>query len=338
MPTPRLRVFQRGAYLLMCTMGLAGMSSGCTLSHRPDRIAGDQPSTPTHPAIMNMHEHIQSPQEAGKLLKAMDATGIAHTVLLGSPTETTIGKGGFTGYDQNNADLLTIQATYPDRFSAFCTVNPRDPDKLRKLIGCTRAGSKGLKLYSGHNKFYDLPLTDVEMEPVYAYVEQQRLPIMFHVNLGAYFGEFLAVMKRHPRMIVILPHLGLSSINLDRLDDLLTRYPTLYTDLSFGYDPFLIAALRRMSANPSRYRAFIQKHRTRVLFGTDMVVTRHPRKTVEWLSGVIQCYRQLLETERYRCSLIDGEDLNGLALDPGILHLIYEENPKRLLRSSGQRR
>ena len=277
-----------------------------------------------------MHEHIQSTAEAGKLLKAMDAAGIAHTVLLGSPKATLTGSGGFVDYDANNAAILTLQASHPDRFSAFVTINPRDPDKLRRLIGFLQAGARGLKLYSGHSNFYDLPLTDPEMEPVYAYLEQHRIPVMFHVNLGRFLGEFGAVMARHPRLIVILAHLGLSSIALERLEPLLDRYPHLYTDLSFGYDPFLIAALRRISRDPERYRRFIRRHPDRILFGTDIVITKHKRKTAEWLADMMRAYRGMLESTRYRCVLIE-EELNGLALEPALLKQVYETNPRRVL-------
>ena len=289
-----------------------------------------------HPyAIINMHEHIQSSAEAPKLLAAMDATGIAQTILLGSSQATIMSKGGFVGYDENNAQILTIQSTYPGCFSAFVTLNPRDPDKLRKLEECLGAGAKGVKLYTGHSKFYDLPLTDPGMEPVYAYLEQHRIPLLWHVNLGTYGGEFAAVLKRHPQLTVILPHLGMSSIKLGRLEKLLDRYPTLYTDLSFGYDPFLIAALKRISRDPSKYRAFIRRYPSRILFGTDMVVTRNKRKTVQWLTEVIGCYRHMLEAERYQCELVE-EELNGLALDPETLRQIYEVNPQHILHARSE--
>ncbi len=316
--------------LLHCSAGCAGHAARM-------KAHGSGAKQPTY-AIINMHEHIQSPAEAEKLLETMDNTGIVRTVLLGSPKETLVGKGGFVEYDENNAQILTIQTTYPNSFTAFTTMNPRDPDKLRKLQGYIRAGAKGVKLYSGHSKFYDLPLTDPEMDPVYAYLEQQQLPIMFHINLGQFLGEFEALMAQHPKMVVILPHLGLSSIRLTRLESLLDRYPRLYTDLSFGYDPFLVAALRRISATPEKYREFIQRHQDRVLFGSDMVVTKHERKTAEWLTGVIQCYRRMLETERYRCSLVGDEELNGLALSPNVLHQIYEVNPQKVLGSSGKKK
>lgn len=262
----------------------------------------------------------------------MDTVGVAHTILVGSPKATLVGKGGFVDYDPNNAAILTIQSAYPDRFSVFVTINPRDPDKLRKLQGYLRAGAKGLKLYSGHSNFYDLPLTDPSMEPVYDYLERRHAPILWHIHLGKFGGEFEAVMKRHPRLTVIVPHLGLSSIKLERLATLLDRYPTLYTDLSFGYDPFLIAALKRISRDPDKYRNFIHRYHTRVLFGSDMVVTKHQRKSIQWLSGVMQCYRQMLESAQYRCLLVD-EKLNGLALDPETLREVYEWNPRRLLGS-----
>jgi predicted TIM-barrel fold metal-dependent hydrolase len=288
-------------------------------------------ATPAPYRIVNVHEHIQSPAEAPKLLEAMDMVGVAHTILVGSPKATIVGKGGFVEHDVNNAAILTIQSTYPGRFSAYVTLDPRDPDKLRKLDGYVRAGARGVKLYSGHSVFYDLPLTDSKMEPVYDYLERKRIPVLWHVNLGKFGGELDAVLTRHPRLVVIIPHLGLSSIKLERIEAVLDKYPLTLTDLSFGYDPFLIAALRRISKDPERYRQFISRYRDRILFGSDMVVTRHKRKTATWLADVMSCYRGLLEEKRYRCILVDGETLNGLALDPETLRQIYERNPQRIL-------
>ena len=324
----RPQVLFAAAALLSVSILPAGCATG-----RSVPSASIPTSLPNSPyAIINVHEHIQSPAEAPKFLDAMKASGLAHTVFVGSPKATIVGTGGFTEYDDNNAKILTIARSDPAHFTAFITLNPRDPDKLRKLEGYLRAGAKGVKLYSGHTNFYDLPLTDPDMEPVYAYLERHHIPVLWHVHLGKFGGEFSAVMARHPHLIVIIPHLGLSSIRLERLETLLDRYPTLYTDLSFGYDPFLIAALKRISGNPAKYQNFVHRYHDRVLFGTDMVVTKHKRKTVEWLSSVMQCYRHMLETADYSCGLVD-KPLRGLALEEQTLREIYEINPRRMLQS-----
>jgi len=336
---PMMNTSEDGAPLVKMKDGLAVAAfmllwlTGCASAQVSMAESPHRGSASGSYALANMHEHIQSVEEGAKLLDAMKAVGITHTVLVGSPQQTLFFKGGFTGYDENNGQILTLQRLYPDAFSAFCTVNPRDPDKLRKLKGYVRAGSRGLKLYNGHATFYDLPLTDSEMEPLYAYAQQRHLPVMFHVNLGRYLGEFEALMDAYPRLTVIAPHLGVSSIRLERLERLLDRYPTLYTDVSFGYQPFLIAALKRISKDPGKYRQFMQRYRARILFGTDVVVTSHPKKTAPWMAGVFQCYRDMLEQSRYRCALME-EELNGLALEPDILRDVYERNPQRVLGRS----
>jgi hypothetical protein len=45
----------------------------------------------------------------------------------------------------------------------------------------------------------------------------------------------------------------------------------------------------------------------------------------------MRCDRGLLESERYRCVLVE-EELNGLALEPALLREIYETNPRRALQ------
>ncbi len=279
--------------------------------------------------IIDAHEHVQDFERGLNLLQAMENNGIKQVWLMGSPEATIyINREGFGGYDVNNEELLKLVEAYPDRFVAFCTVKPEDPEKLNKFKSCIERGGKGLKLYTGHSMFYTLPLDDPVMDEIYSYVEENRIPIMFHVNAGKYVEEFENVLKKYPDMKVICPHFCLSSIRISRLQRLLDTYENLYTDISFG--AFAMEGLERISKDTEKYKDFINSYSDRVLFGSDMVVTNNPIKTVEWLTGKSKCYVDLLENGEYICSLAPDKTLNGLDLSNEVLRKIYIENPKKI--------
>lgn len=286
-------------------------------------------------SIINIHEHIESINESYKYLVAMDENNISMSVLLGSPN-ITIGlardseKVKFSGYDENNEELFKIKERNPDRFVIFCTIDPEDDNRLEKLKECVERGALGLKLYSGHSDFYTIPLNDSRMYPVYEYLQANKLPVMFHVNTYYYLDEFEAVLNDFPDLIVICPHFCLSTRYLTRLKRLMNEHPNLYTDISFGREPFLKAGLERISNNIEEFKEFFSNYNKRILFGTDMVVTKNPRKSKEWIGDIIQCYRGLLEKESYNCFLVDRA-LRGLALNDDVLKRVYEENPRSVL-------
>lgn len=293
--------------------------------------------------IINAHEHIQSVDEAPRLLAVMDALGVRKTVLVGSSwfTITLNPAVGFTRYDWNNAQILHLAREYPERFEAWPTLDPEDPDSLIKVQEAVSAGATGLKLYLGHGYvvrdtgaylFHTMPLDDPRMAPIYAFCAEHALPICYHVNPGpttpGFAEEFVAVLRAYPDLKVICPHFMLSSIKESRLRELLDTFPNLYSDISFGHDDFLIAGLKRISRGHARFRALIEAYPDRFVFGTDLVVTNAAFKDEAWMTVRYQAYLDMLSQDRYQTPLLPGEALRGLALPQplleGILHRNYE--------------
>ncbi|MBN2517522.1 MAG: amidohydrolase [Candidatus Altiarchaeota archaeon] len=285
--------------------------------------------------IINVHEHIQSFKESKRFLEAMDIANVSVTILLGSPEATLFsGRTGFKEYDANNEEVLKIIREYPDRFMFLPTMYPGDPRKLEKLKDYMGRGGVGLKLYSGHTFFYENPLNESSMTPVYAYLEENDIPLLIHVNPGRPHirAEFENLLDRFPDLTINCPHFCLSSIADDRLSYFLDKYPNLYSDVSFGF--YAQDGLERISRNTTKFKEMLTKYQDRFMFGTDMVVTEHPRKTTEWIYNLTMCYRDMLEKEEYYCKV--GTDFEGhfkgLALDASILRKIYYENPQRFFK------
>lgn len=281
--------------------------------------------------VINVHEHIQSAREADRLLAAMDRTGIDKTILMGTSwfTITLNQRDGFTRVDWNNRQIVEIARRFPDRFLAWPTIDPVDPDKLEKLQGYVADGATGLKLYAGHGLhdqrpgawgyfFHPVAMDHPDMLPVYAWCEEVGLPIMFHVNPGptapGFAEEFITVLTLFPDLKVIAPHFILSSIKSTRLRALLDAFPNLYSDMSFGHDDFLSAGLKRISRSPVKFRRLIRDYPDRFMFGTDVVITAAPQKDVAWIGERVQAYLDMLTRETYETPVVPGKTLRGLAL------------------------
>jgi predicted TIM-barrel fold metal-dependent hydrolase len=277
--------------------------------------------------IVNVHEVIQSSHEAEKLYDAMRNSNIMTTVLVGTPNEVIYydGEVGFTGYEENNDEILAIQTSNPERFLAFCTIDPSDLDHLQVAKDCVEAGARGFKLYSGHSFFHEKSLADASMYEFYQYIDDSNLPLIFHVNTSKYQEEFEDVLTLYPNMKVLCPHFCLSSRNLQRLSYLFDTYPNLRTDISFGDETYLLEGVARISEDTETYREFINKYSDRFFYGTDAVVTDYEGKGEEWLTNLYQIYRDLLEEESYTVFL-DDQEYRGLHLNYGVLEQIYETN------------
>lgn len=307
---------------------------------------------------IDVHEHIESQAEADIWISIMRKTEVKKTILAGAPKKTITleEKDGFTNYDKNNEEVLALAKKYPNKFIAFCTINPLDQDKLEKSKKCIADGGKGLELYSGDSTFYNLPLDDSSMFPVYNFAQEEHLPIIFNVNLGKYENEFGNVMQNFPNLKVNCPHFCLSSTNSERLEKYFQKYSNFYTDISFGYYTFMGEGLLRFSEDPEKYQNLIKNYSDRFLFSTDLTITNAKiadSKLLEELPQFVKCYRDFLEKEKYTCpplndylkkrsiknqikDLINQEtndeiEINGLHLPREILKKIYIENALNFL-------
>jgi len=300
--------------------------------------------------IVNVHEHIQSTREAGRLLAAMDQTGIERTILMGSSWFTvTLNQGdGFTRVDWNNRQVLHIAKRHPKRFLAWPTIDPADPQKLDALKEYVSLGASGLKLYLGHGLhdlrpgatgyfFHTVAMDDPGMLPVYAYCQEIGLPIMFHVNPGptapGFADEFIDVLRAYPDMKVIAPHFILSSIKSSRLRELLDAFPNVYSDLSFGHDDFLGAGLKRISRKPKKFQKILADYPTRFMFGTDVVVTAAAQKNADWIAIRVRAYLDMLSKAEYTTEVVPGKTLKGLALGREALERVLFKNFDALVAS-----
>ena len=276
--------------------------------------------------LIDVHEHIESIEEAPRFLAVMDRLGFDKLMLMGSSkfTLTLDHRVGFVDHDWNNEQLMQIAERYPGRFEAWPTVDPLDPDKLEKFRTLVERGATGLKLYIGHglvNKyggqyvFHTTAMVCMSDTTTLAYVKPSP-------KLAPGFAEeFVAVLDRFPDMKVDCPHYMLSS-NLDsRLREFLDTYPNLYSDIGVG-DSFVKACVKRVSNNPEKFRDIFFTYPDRFMFCADLVVTRHAFKSEKWIADEFQTYLDMLTKETYTTPVAPGVELNGLALPGELLERI----------------
>jgi len=301
--------------------------------------------------VVNAHDHLFSRSHLDKYLQAAKETGVVQTVFVASSEYTLMGAGHdqAKGNHENTLEILAAVAENPSQLVAFCAVHPDDPQKLERLKFYVAQGARGLKLYTGHGNFYQHPLDWEGMEEIHAYCEQTRLPICWHVNITRYLAEFERVMQRHPNMIVIVPHFGVTFFQPRQqpfleFQRLLDTYPNLYTDTSFGTRDILVSGLEAVSDDVETFRAFFEKYSDRILFGTDMVITGNKEKTSDWIAAVLRACRDVLEKETFhfymgakgspyaskKANNIYGA-YRGLNLSDEILRKIYETNINKIL-------
>jgi hypothetical protein len=136
-----------------------------------------------------------------------------------------------------NDFVLGLAKSHP-QVLPFATVLPGEPgarDIVRKAL---RAGARGVKLHCHVQK---LPADDPRLDEVYAECSDAGRPVVIHAgrepNLGGYGVDVRAlcgadqvarVLERHPRLRLVVPHLGADEY--DAYSDLLDRFENLWLD------------------------------------------------------------------------------------------------------------
>ncbi len=312
---------------------------------------GKRPDVWGEMGIINAHEHLYATRHLERYMVAARRSGIAATVLVASPEFTLEGKGekGEPGMSENFQEILSASKLAPGEIIPFCTLDPKDPDKLERLKRHVAAGAKGVKLYSGHSNFADGPLDPPDMQPVLAWLEEQGIPVNWHVNIVKFGDELSGVLDRYPKLNVMVPHYGVAfwqprGAAMKQLETMLRAHPNLYIDTSLGTREILLKGLATMEADPGVFKAVFDQFPRQIVFGTDSVITGNSEKTPGWYSLVIWATRDQLEKSVFQTDLAagysryfqtgrDGEGVfKGLGLSDEQLRLVYRDNAIRWLR------
>ncbi len=166
------------------------------------------------------------------------------------------------------ADLntwLTETARRLNRYGIpLATVHLDDPAPLADLICALDNGAAGLKI---HEDVQRLRIDDARFTPLLAQLERREAIVLTHLghipwSTETYDGpaRIAAVLNRHPRLKLIVAHLG--APDTQTYFEMMQRYPTLHLDTTMMLAP----------DSPMKYRLNPQdaaRHADRILYGTD---------------------------------------------------------------------
>ena len=222
-----------------------------------------------------------------ELVAMLDEAGIDKAVLL--PLVSPEHMAQYMTTD----DILDATAMYPDRFIAFCNIDPRQltnspaADFMPMLEYFKSMGCKGIGEVTAN-----LPFDDPRVENLFAQVEKAGLPLIFHIGpqSGGVYGliddlhlpKLEGALEKFPKLN-FLGHSQpfWSEISADvtaqsrngypkgpvtpgRIVELMRRYPNLCGDISAG------SGFNALSRDPEFGFAFMEEFQDRLFFGTDI--------------------------------------------------------------------
>ena len=224
--------------------------------------------------IIDIHQHTYYHERSdADLLAHQRGMGVTKTVLL--PSGSQYGLAAECG---SNSTVVAMAHAHPKEFVYFANELPDIPEARSVLTRFLRSGAIGI----GEQKFpvnVDSPAIDL----VASIAREFRVPVLMHFEHGAYNLKFTALeglLRRYPDVnfighaqtwwlnisdgadqAVLYPKTPVKPGGIS--DHLLSNYPNIYGDMSAG------SGLNALLRDEDHARGFLQRHRTRLLFGSD---------------------------------------------------------------------
>jgi predicted TIM-barrel fold metal-dependent hydrolase len=131
------------------------------------------------------------------------------------------------------------------------------------------AVERGVRCVKSHVQVGGYDPRDPLLEPVWGLLAEAGVPVVIHCGHGPVPGKFTGldvfedVLRRHPRLVVVLAHAGMPEFSLAL--DLVERYPNVYLDTTMVGVPFKGAD----EMLPADWAARLAGITGRVALGTD---------------------------------------------------------------------
>lgn len=208
-----------------------------------------------------------------------------------------------------------IALEYPGKIMSFVMVDPRRPNAAKITIkALEKLGFLGIKMYPplGYHpyfkSFYNEDSVNDELEQIYAYCEQNKVPITVHCSKGGAYGSDIMnypelrkeltkpsnwrnVLLEFPKLYLNFAHFGGDFLDISKdaswsltIKKLMEEFENVCTDIAY-HDQ----ALQKKTSN--NYFDILKKLlnsrskiKSRILFGTDWSMTRHTWTEKEYIS------------------------------------------------------
>lgn len=151
----------------------------------------------------------------------MDRIGIQLSCVTGLPA---IGPWTHRG----NALVADAVRQYPERFVAYCTVNPHRPDEAREELEHWR-----MPLVKFHPSTHQYPMDGPGYEPALHFAAQHHCPVLIHVWQGDAPCEperLGRIAERFPEVPFIAGHSGGTELGFRQCVELACQFPNIYLD------------------------------------------------------------------------------------------------------------
>ena len=290
-----------------------------------------------------------------------EKTGTEKFCFLSLPHHARCGKVDFD--DMQNIKGLYLKYTFGERAYAFAHLeHPTShediwriaDDFLKQAKTYLSVGYDGIKMLEGYPsliKAWDLTVDSPVYDKFYSFMEENGYPIIMHlanpeenwdisraseeaIRAGRVYDESypkkdditrcaLNVMKKHPKLKLILAHMGFLSYDINTAEEFMS-YESTMLDVTPGGEQLI-----NMQSRWDIWLPFFEKHQDRILYGTDFYA--FPKGT-NWEVSFTRrpnFVHQFFETDSEHEYI--KECFKGVKIDKSIRDKIYRENFTRLL-------
>ncbi len=307
-----------------------------------------------YPVIdLHSHPYPEKSQQIAQWVKNMDEVGVEKTIILthevGAKFDSIYAAyakyaGRFEvwcGFDYSGYDQPGFGQAAVAELERCAKVGAKGVGEL---------GDKGKGLVYCPNKAYGMHPDDPRMDPLFEKCAELKLPVSLHVADPIWMYEpmdstndglmnalewrldnkpdivghagmidiFERTLQRHPKTIFIACHFMNLSYDLNRLGELLNKYPNLYADISARY--------AETAPIPRFVSKFYDKYQDRLVYGTDMGFDRDMYHiTFRILESNDEHF---YETNQFGYHWA----LNGFGLSDKILKKLYRDNALKILK------
>lgn len=247
--------------------------------------------------IIDCHVHCSAQTDSRILTEHLTKTGTDRAVLLACSHSRCLSlvPQALTAKLREPERFFVFAA--PDRSGYYLHPDDLGEYMARYAQRMLALGCDGIKLLEGKPQMRKaLPIPDFDApvwEPFWVWAEENAVPFLWHVNdpedfwdrehapafaiaqgwlydesyvnNEAQYAQVLNVLSRHPRLKVIFAHFFFMSAQLDRLSEILDRYPNVKIDLTPGIEMY-----ENFSDNMEATKAFFAEYSDRICYGTDI--------------------------------------------------------------------
>ncbi|OGO80175.1 MAG: hypothetical protein A2Y21_03690 [Clostridiales bacterium GWC2_40_7] len=256
-------------------------------------------------------------------------------------------------YMAQNPMCLLFKAMYPEKIYCYGSLHyplngtlKEQSDFREQAERLMKLGFDGIKMIEGKpdaRKRINEPLDSTTYDKYFAFLEDERIPILYHVadpasfwdkdkvpdfaiKEGWFYGDGTYVSKetlyeevdrilsKFPMLRVIFAHFYFMSEDLERAAKFLDKWPEASFDITPGSEMY-----EDFSKAPDKWHGFFTKYQDRILLGTDNICGD--------IFNSVNILRTFLETNGKFQSF--GMDLCGIHLDKEVLEKIYYKNFQR---------